>query len=137
MESALVKLLLLVASVSVAVCVVGFVWSMYSGLSRTAMFQVSDLQVFSDGSRWKVMFRLKNTGTVTVDWIRVEVYEGASSRGTYTWGSDIKPYCEQLCESPWRGSGVAPGDSLKVIIVVGFYGGQVVKQVFDVVALKW
>ena len=138
MEQSLTKLLLVVVSLALATGVIGLVWNMYSGLSRTVDFAVSNLQVFSTGNNWKVMFKLKNTGTVTIDAVYVYVYVGTAQKGSWSDSTDVPPQGERFYESGFMAAtGVNPGTNVKVLIRVVAKGGTESKKVFDAICLKW
>jgi len=138
MEQSLTKLLLVVVSLALAAGVIGMVWNMYSGLSRTVDFAVSNLQVFSTGNNWKIMFKLKNTGTVTIDTVYVYVYVEATQKGSWSDSTDVPPQGERFYESRFVATtGVNPGTSVKVLVRVVAKGGTESKKVFDAVCLKW
>ena len=138
MEAPLNRILLTVIGLALTGAVIGLIWTMYSGMTKTVDFTVSNLQVFKSGSYWRVMFKIKNTGTLKIDGIYVYLYRGTSNIASWSTSQDVGVGNEVFIDSGWiYDPDPQHGESLKCIIRVVAYGGSEAKKVFDVVVLPW
>ena len=66
MEAPVTRLLMFVMGLAVAAAVVGLMWSIYGGMSKSVDFAVTNLQVFKSGNKWRVMFKIKNLSLIHI-----------------------------------------------------------------------
>ena len=138
MEIPLTKLIITVVSLAIAASTIGLVWSIYSGLSQTADVEVTNLQVFKSGSYWRVTFKVKNIGTMKVDWIGVYLWRGTSNIASWSTSQDVPVNSEVFIDSGWvRDPDPQYGEALKCEVRVRFYGGREIRKYFDVIVLQW
>ena len=138
MEAPVTRLLMFVMGLAVAAAVVGLMWSIYGGMSKSVDFAVTNLQVFKSGNKWRVMFKIKNTGTVKIDSIHVYLWRGTTQIASWSTGQDVGVGNEVFIDSGWvTDNDPQYGESLKCEIRVRDYGGTEVRKVFDVVVLQW
>ena len=132
------RLLMFVMGIAITATTIGLMWSIYGGMSKNLDFTITDLQVFKSGNYWRVMFKIKNTGTMKIDNIYVYLYRGTSVIASWSTGQDVPVGNEVFIDSGWRNDpDPRYGESLKCEIRVRAYGGTEVRKVFDVIVLQW
>ena len=138
MEAPVTRLLMFVMGLAVAAAVVGLMWSIYGGMSKSVDFAVTNLQVFKSGNKWRVMFKIKNTGTVKIDSIYVYLWRGTTQIASWSTSQDVGVGNEVFIDSGWvTDNDPQYGESLKCEVRARAYGGTEARKVFDVVVLQW
>ena len=138
MEAGVTRLLLFTVSIAIAGAVIGLMWSIYGGMSKSVDFTVTNLQVFKSGSQWRVMFKIKNTGTLKIDCIYVYLYRGTTQIASWSTSQDVGVGNEYFIDSGWvNDPDPQYGESLKCEVKVVAYGDTEARKVFDVVVLQW
>ena len=137
MESALTKLLILIVSIAIAGSVIGFAWSMYSSITKTLDAEITDLQIFSTGNNFRVMFKVKNIGSVEITGVKVLIYYGTSLKGSWETSSHVYPGSEYFYDSGFvNAGGISPGMSVRVNVYIYSNGKEIIRSIRTVV-MEW
>ena len=136
MESALTKLLMLIVSIAIAGSVIGLAWSLYSSISKTLDAEISDLQVFSTGNNFRIMFKLKNTGSLEITRISIEIYSGTNRIGSWSSSSSVPPGGERFYDSGFIKASLNSGDSIRILFTI-YSSSRSIMRTMSTIVMRW